>query len=64
MRAPGSGAYRCRCGAGLLPAGRVLTITPELDLVSGLLAMLAAVLAKWSVGLDDALTGGVRALHC
>ena len=47
-----------------LPAGRVLAITPELDLVSGLLAMLAAVLAVWTVGLDDALTGGMGAFRC
>jgi hypothetical protein len=42
----------------------MLAVTPELDLVSGLLAVLAAVLSKRAVGFDDALTRGVRALRC
>jgi hypothetical protein len=42
----------------------MLAVAPELDLVSGLLAVLAAVLAVWPVWFDDALTGGVRALRC
>jgi hypothetical protein len=47
-----------------LSTGRVLAVTPELDLVSGLLAMLAAILPVSSVRLDDALAGGVGALRC
>jgi hypothetical protein len=42
----------------------MLTVTPELDLVSGLLAVLAAVLTERAMRFDDALTGGVRALRC
>jgi hypothetical protein len=42
----------------------MLAVTPELDLFSGLLAMLAAVLSMRTVGFDDALTGRVRALRC
>jgi hypothetical protein len=42
----------------------MLAVAPELDLVSGLLAVLAAVFAVRSVGFDDALTGGVRAFRC
>jgi hypothetical protein len=42
----------------------MLAVAPELDLVSGLLAMLAAVLPERAVGLDDAFTGRVRALRC
>jgi len=66
VRGPAAGANAAAGGWPVcgLPTGRVLTVTPELDLVSGLLAMLAAVLAVWSVRLDDALTGGVRALRC
>jgi len=37
----------------------MLTVTPELDLVSGLFAMLAAVLAVRAMRLDDAFTRGV-----
>ena len=56
LAGPGS-AYR-------LTTGGMLTITPELDFVSGLLAVLAAVLPKRAVRFDDALTGGVRTLRC
>ena len=48
----------------LLAAGGMLAVAPELDFVSGLFAMLAAVLSVGSVWLDDALTGGVRTLRC
>ena len=47
-----------------LAAGGMLTVAPELDFVSGLFAMLAAVLPVRSVWFDDALTGGVRTLCC
>jgi hypothetical protein len=42
----------------------MLTVTPELDLVACLLAVVAAELAERTMGLDDARTGGVRALRC
>jgi hypothetical protein len=42
----------------------MLAVTPELDLLSGLLAVLAAILSVGSVGFDDALTRRVRALRC
>jgi hypothetical protein len=42
----------------------MLAVTPELDLVSSLLAVLAAVLPERSMGFDDALTGRMRALRC
>jgi hypothetical protein len=48
----------------LLAAGGMLAVAPELDFVSGLFAMLAAVLSVGSVWFDDALTGGVRTLRC
>jgi len=47
-----------------LAAGGMLAVAPELDFVSGLFAMLAAVLSVGSVWFDDALTGGVRTLRC
>ena len=47
-----------------LATGWMLTITPELNLVSGLLTVLAAVLSERAVWFDDALTRGVRALRC
>ena len=59
----GSGPCRCR-SACQLAAGGMLAVTPELDFVSGLLAVLAAVLSERTMGFDDALTGGVRALRC
>jgi hypothetical protein len=48
----------------VLATGRVLAVTPEFDLVSGLLAVLAAVFPERSVWLDDALTNRVRTLRC
>jgi hypothetical protein len=42
----------------------MLAVTPELDLVPGLLAMLAAILPVRAVRFDDALAGGVGALRC
>jgi hypothetical protein len=42
----------------------MLAITPKLDLVSSLLAVLATVLAERTVRFNDAFTGGVRALRC
>jgi len=47
-----------------LSTGRVLAVTPELDLVPGLLAVLAAVLPVGPVRLDDTLARGVGALRC
>jgi hypothetical protein len=47
-----------------LTTGGVLAVAPELDLVSGLLAVLAAVLPERTVRFDDALTGRVGAFHC
>jgi hypothetical protein len=41
----------------------MLTITPEFSLVCGLLAVIAAELPKPTMGFDDALTGGMRALR-
>jgi hypothetical protein len=48
----------------LLSTGRMLTVTPELDLVPGLLTVFAAVLPVRAVRFDDALAGGVGALRC
>ena len=48
----------------LLSTGWMLTVTPELDLVSGLLTVFAAVLPVRPVRFDDALAGGVGALRC
>jgi hypothetical protein len=47
-----------------LTTGGVLAVAPELDLVSGLLTVLAAVLAERTVRFNDAFTGGVRTLRC
>jgi hypothetical protein len=41
----------------------MLTVAAELDLLSGLLAVLAAVLTEGAVGLDHALAGRMRALR-
>jgi hypothetical protein len=50
------------------PAGRVLAVAAQLDLLPCLLAVIAAVLAKGAVGLDHAFAGRMRALgspcHC
>jgi len=37
----------------------MLAIAAELDLVARLLAVIAAVLSEWSLGLDGAVTGRV-----
>jgi hypothetical protein len=42
----------------------MLAVTPEFDLLSGLLAMVTAILPVRSMRLDDALAGGVGALRC
>jgi hypothetical protein len=39
----------------------MLTVAAELDLLTGLLTVLAAVFPKRTVRLDRALTGGMRA---
>lgn len=44
------------------PAGRVLTVAPQLDLIAGLLAMIAAVLAVRPVRRHQALADGMGAL--
>jgi hypothetical protein len=46
--------------ASRLPAGRMLTVAAQLDLVSRLFAVIAAVLPETSLRLDSALTGRVR----
>jgi hypothetical protein len=41
----------------------VLAVAAELDLVAGLLAMLAAVFPESAAGLDEAFTGWMRTLR-
>ena len=48
----------------MLPTGGVLAVAPELDLVSGLLAVFAAIFPEPSLRFDNALTGWVRAFRC
>ena len=42
---------------------RMLTVATQFDLVAGLLAVIAAVLSKWSLRLDGAVAGRVSAFH-
>ena len=57
-------AFRRTLELHTLAAGWMLTITFELDLVSGLLTVLAAEFPERTMGFDVALTRGMRALRC
>ena len=57
-------AFRRTLELQTLTAGWMLTVTLQLDLVSRLLAVLAAEFPERTMGFDVALTRGMRALRC